>query len=135
MGSASAASRAAAEIAAAATTATRTTTAAAATAAEAAATTAATRTGTTLFRFVHAKGTAVEIGAVHALDRLRRVIRGRHGHERETARAARIAVEHQVHFRDLATLSERALEDVFGGVEGKVAYVQSGVHLSISALR
>src|SRR5688572_4697329 len=92
--------------------------AAAATAAEAAAaaaTTAATGAGTTLFSLVDAQGTTVEVGAVHLGDRLLGALRSGHRHEGEAARAAGLAVEHELGLGHVAALREETLNGLLGG--------------------
>jgi hypothetical protein len=96
-------------------TATAATAAAAAVAAAAAtptagtAATAATLAGTSLFGFVHSKGAAFEICAVHGFHRFACVIGSRHLYESKTARTSGFAVQYQLHFSDLTELGEGVL--------------------------
>src|SRR6185369_11917714 len=110
-----------ATIAAAATAAAATTTAAAATAAAAAAvaTTAATTTGAglALLGNADAERTTFEVRTVELGDRFLSVCVAAHGDEREAARTARLAVNHQLGLGHFAGLAERAQEHVLGGVE------------------
>ena len=115
---AAAAVAAAATAAAAATVAAAATAAAAteATAAPAAATEAAAAAATaaaeatapaflTGLGFVDAQRTTIEVGAVHRLDRPLGVLVIRHLDEREAARATRVAIEHDLHFRHLTAIT------------------------------
>jgi hypothetical protein len=115
---------------AAAAEATAASTAAAASTTEATTTTTAAATGAiaALLGFVHAELTTVELDAVHLRDGIFRVGIGAHHDEPEAARAAGIAVEHDLHFGDLTAVGERALQGLFGGMKRQVADVKSIVH-------
>jgi hypothetical protein len=78
--------------------------------------------------FVHAERAPVEGRAVHGLHRLCRFIGGAHGHERETARAAGLAIRHEVDVGDSSELLEGSANAVGVGVERKVSYIQTSVH-------
>ena len=136
---------AAATTAAATTTATATTTAAvaaaaavvtaAATAAVATATAAAAVTTTAaaaallaLLGFVNAEGATVERATVHTLDGLGGLLGGTHGHERKTARAARLAIGDEVDVADRSKFLERSADAISIGVERKISNVQTSVH-------
>jgi hypothetical protein len=103
--------------------------AAAATAAEAtAATAAATAALLALLGLIDAERAAVERTAIHALDRLGGFFGSSHGHEREAAGAAGLAVRNQV---DIAYCSEflECSTDAFSiGIERKISNVQTSVH-------
>jgi hypothetical protein len=113
---------------------TTTTEAAAATAAATTTEPAATAAATRLARFglVHAEGATVNERAVHALDRGRGLLIRPHGDEREAARAARLAVHHDVNVGNLAASREGFADAVARGVEGKVADVKTIAHVSLS---
>jgi hypothetical protein len=119
-----AATTAAAAVAAAATAAATATVAAAATAAAATVATAATAAATeaaaaaataaaeatapaflTGLGLIDAQRTTIEVGAVHGLDRRLGVLVIRHLDEREAARATRVAIEHDLHFRHLTAIT------------------------------
>ena len=110
---AAAATAAAATVAAAAAAATAaavaTTATAATTEAATAATTAAAEATATAFLtglgFIDAQRTTIEVGAVHGLDRRLGVLVIRHLDEREAARATRVAIEHDLHFRHLTAIT------------------------------
>ncbi len=102
-----AATTATATAAAAATAATATATTEATTAAAAAAEATTAAALTSLFGFVHAKGTAVEHGTVELRDGFLRAFGGAHLNEREAARAAGLAIDHELHFRNFAAFGER----------------------------
>jgi hypothetical protein len=101
------------------------TTAAESTAAAAAATTAALLA---LLRLVHAKRATIEGTAVHALDRLGGFFGSSHGHEREPARPAGLAVGDQVDITDGSKLLERSTDALSIGIERKISYIQTSVH-------
>ena len=118
-----------------ATTATAVTTTATTAAAVATAATAAEATATAaaaarlaLLGLVDAERATVEGAAVHALDGLRGLLGRAHGHEREAARAARLAIRDEVDVTDSAEFLE-GLADAFSiGVERKIPNVQTSVH-------
>src|SRR5262249_38151388 len=114
---------------AAATAAAATTAVAAAATAAAAATTAAAAAGLALLGLVDAQRTAVELRAVHRLDRRLCVSIRRHLDEREAARAAGVAIEHDAAALDLAAIgAERGSQGLLCGVERKIAYVETLAH-------
>jgi hypothetical protein len=105
---AAAATVAAAATAAAAATVATAATAAATEAAAAAATAAAEATAPAFLTglgFIDAQRTTIEVGAVHGLDRRLGVLVIRHLDEREAARATRVAIEHDLHFRHLTAIT------------------------------
>lgn len=113
-------------VAAAATAAAAKATAAAAAEATATATAAAARLA--LLGLVDAERATVEGAAVHTLDGLRGLLGRAHGHEREAARAARLAIRDEVDVADSAEFLE-GLADAFSiGVERKIPNVQTSVH-------
>ncbi len=90
-------------------------------------TAAATTTGTAIFTragFVDSEVTAADLLAVGCFDRGGAFGGAAHGHERETARAACGVIGHQGDFADSAVLGKEVFEVVFGGIEGKISYVQ-----------
>lgn len=95
---------------------------------------AAAATRRALLGLVDAQRTAVDVLAVDLVDRLLGLIRGAHRHEREAARTAGLAIEDDVDVRDLTVAREELADGVAGGVEGKVAYVQSGAHGSLACI-
>jgi hypothetical protein len=111
-------------------TAAATTTATAAAAAAAEATTTATLAGLALLGLIDAKGTTVEIGAVHLLDGLTRFFARCHHDETKATRTARHAVQDELRLDDLTAGLKGATEAIFGRVERQVPYVQSVVHLA-----
>src|SRR5262249_23630239 len=129
---------AAAAATAAATTATAATTpvATAATATTAAAVTAAAAAALlALLGFVHTERPSIEGRAVHALDGLGRFIGGAHGHEREAARAAGLAIGHEVDVAYSAELLECSADAVSGRVEREVSNVKTSVHRLLKLAR
>jgi hypothetical protein len=112
---------------AAAITAATTTAAAAAEAATAAATTTAATTGT-LLGDVDAQRAPFEILLVQLVERLLGALGRRHLDEAETARLASHPVEHQLDLFDFTARGELLLDQVFSGVEGQVADVQTISH-------
>jgi hypothetical protein len=106
----------------------------AAAATEAAATTAAaaTATGTTLLGLVDPERTTVEQLAVHGLDGLLGRVLGAHGHEREAAGPAGLAIEHQLDLDELTELLEGLADGVLGRVEREITYIETIVHLLTS---
>jgi hypothetical protein len=104
-----------------------TTTAAAAEAATAAATTT-TATAGTLLRDVDAQRAPFEILLVQLVERLLGALGRRHLDEAETARLAGHPVEHQLDLFDFTARGELLLDQVFSGVEGQVADVQTISH-------
>jgi hypothetical protein len=108
-------------------TATAATTTAAAEAATAAATTTAAATGT-LLRDVDAQRATFEILLVQLVERLLGALGRRHLDEAETARLASHPVEHQLDLFDFTARGELLLDQVFSGVEGQVADVQTISH-------
>jgi 3-oxoacyl-ACP reductase-like protein len=107
-------------------TAATTTTTAAAEAATAAATTT-TATGA-LLRDVNAQRASFEILLVQLVERLLGALGRRHLDEAETARLASHPVEHQLDLFDFTARGELLLDQVFSGVEGQVADVQTISH-------
>src|SRR5262249_14128328 len=71
--------------------------------------------------FVDGEIAAVEISAVECIDRVLRLFRGTHGDETKAARAARVAVHHEVCLGNGAMRREGVLEIVFGRVEREVS--------------
>jgi hypothetical protein len=121
--------------AAAVATATAATTAVATTTVATAATTAAEPTAATagaallaLLGFVDPERPAIERATVHALDRLGGFLRSSHGYERETARAAGLAVRDQVDITYGSEFLERGTDAFSIGVERKISNVQTSVH-------
>jgi hypothetical protein len=127
---AAATTAAAAIVAATAATTTPVATAAAATATTAAvaAASAATAALLALLGFVHTERPSVERLAVHALDGLGGFIGRAHGHEREAARAASLAIGHEVDVANRTELLECSADAVSGCVERKVSNIQTSVH-------
>src|SRR5690606_29466193 len=112
------------------------TTAAAAAEAAAATTTAAAAEAARALRpllgLVHPQRAAVELRAVHLLDRgLRRLRRG-HLDEPEAAGPAGLALGHQLHLDRLTELGERVAQRLLGGREGEVSHIESISHLHFS---
>jgi hypothetical protein len=111
-------------------------TTAAATAAESTATAAATTAALlALLGFIDAQRATVEGLAVHALDRLRSLFGGAHGHEREAARAAGLAIGDEVDVAYRAELLEGSANAVGGRVEREISYIQTSVHRLLEPAR
>jgi hypothetical protein len=128
---AAATTTAAAVIAAAAAAAAPITTAAAATATATVATATAAAAAAALLAllgFVHTKRSTVEGLTVHGLHGLGRFFSGAHGHEREAAGAAGLAIGDEVDVADCAELLECSANAISGRVERKVSYIETGVH-------
>jgi hypothetical protein len=106
------------------------TTATAAEATAAAAATAATATAAllALLGLIHAKRTAVECAAVHALDRLGGFFGSSHGDEREAAGATGLAIRDQVDVTYRSEFLERSADAISIGIERKVSNIQTSVH-------
>jgi hypothetical protein len=62
------------------------------------------------------------------LDGLGRFIGGAHGHEREAARAAGLAIGHEVDVANSAELLECSAHAVGGCVEREVSNIETSVH-------
>jgi hypothetical protein len=77
---------------------------------------------------VNGEVASVEVGAVHGTDGFLGFFFGAHGDESESARAAAVAIGHEVGFEDGAVRGESILEIVFGGVEGKISNKQFIIH-------
>src|SRR5262249_11899270 len=106
--------------------------ASAATAAAEAAAAAATTTALVL-RLVHLERAAAELRAVERADRVARGARLGHLHEREAARAARLAICDHGHRFDVAVTSEQISKLIFRGRERDVPYVQLLAHSLVSS--
>src|SRR5258708_4324938 len=102
-------------------TAVATTAATAAVTSAAATTVASAAAAVALFRFVHAKRTAVEHRAVHALGGLLGLLARTHHHECKTSRAPRLTIHDELHFGHFAELRKRGPERVFRGAERQIA--------------
>jgi hypothetical protein len=116
-----------------------TTTAAVATATATAATTttvtataAATAARLALLGLIHAERATVEGLAVHAFDGLGGFLGGAHRDEREAARAAGLAIGHEVDVADIPELLKRGADAIGGGVEREVSNVQTSIHRACS---
>jgi hypothetical protein len=116
---ATAATTTVAATAAAVSSAATTATAAAVSTATAAVSTAATAAAAllALLGFVDSERPTVEGAAIHTLDGLRGFFRGTHGHEREAARTAGLAIGNQVDITDGSELLERGADALSIGVE------------------
>ena len=68
---------------------------------------------------------------VQLRDRILRVLIGCHFHEREATRPARLAIPHNVHGRDIASLRKQRGEVVFIGVVGEIANIQFVAHSAL----
>jgi hypothetical protein len=73
--------------------------------------------------FVDLEVAAAEILTVGGADRLVHGIVGIHGHEREAAGLAAVAVDREVDVGHLAVLGEQVLEFLLGRLERQVAYI------------
>jgi hypothetical protein len=85
---------------------------------------AATATVVTGTRFVHGEVTAIEILAMESGDRGFAFGGAAHRDEPEAAGATAGAIHHNDGISDGAKALEGVLETVFGGVEGKISYVE-----------
>jgi hypothetical protein len=120
--------------AAATTTAVSAATAAAAISTTTAAATATAAAGRTLFTRtsdVDREGATVEFLAVEGVNGLLGFIGVGHGDETEATGATGHLVHHQVGLDDGAVCGKRVLEVVFGGVEGKISYIQFIAHVML----
>jgi hypothetical protein len=93
-----------------------------------AATVAAAAALLALLGFVHTECPSVEGRAVHTLDGLRRFLAGTHGHEREAARAAGLAIGHEVDVAHSSELLECSADAVSACVEREISNIQTSVH-------
>ena len=96
-------------------------------AAPATATTAAAATGTAIFTragFIDGEVAASDLFAVGGFDGGGAFGSAAHGHESESAGAAGRMIGHEGDFGDGPVLVEEVFEVVFGGIEGKISYVQ-----------
>src|SRR5687768_6443679 len=89
----------------------------------------------TVLGLVDAQRAAVEVGAVHLLDRRLGRLGGRHLDEGESARSPGLPLDHQLDLDDLAELGEGVTEGLVGGRERQVTYVESISHLQSPAAR
>src|SRR4051812_16567564 len=109
--------------------------AAVAAAAEAPPTAVAARAGRRLrARLVHGEVAAAELMVVQLLDRVLRVLVGRHFDEREAAGAAGRLIAHHVDAVDRADRAKQRAEILVVGVVGKVADVELSCHESVLSL-
>jgi hypothetical protein len=88
------------------------------------ATAAAARTGFHRLGFVDRQVTAVVVLAMEFLDGALAFLGAAHGHETEAARAVCFTIHDEVGFFDSSALREKLVEVLFGGLEGKISYVQ-----------
>jgi hypothetical protein len=79
-------------------------------------------------RDVNAQRASFEILLVQLVERLLGALGRRHLDEAETARLASHPVEHQLDLFDFTARGELLLDQVFSGVEGQVADVQTISH-------
>jgi hypothetical protein len=110
-------------------------TAAAAEAATTLATTEAAASRTVFLRtgFIDGELTATEFGTVHLFSGILGFFSRAHGHESETARAARHTIEGDVNVSNGAKLFENGAQLVSGGLERQVTDVEFGtLHVMIS---
>src|SRR5688572_12171168 len=80
---------------------------------------------------VDRKRAAIEFGAIERFDGFVRFFVAAHGHETETTRTTCFAVRDQVCFGNGAVSGKGILQIIFGGVEGKISYVQFVIHFSV----
>jgi hypothetical protein len=73
--------------------------------------------------FVNRERTAIEVIAVQLFSSGFGFFSGAHGHESETAGAARFTIRGDENVGNAAELFEGRAEHVFGGLEGKISYV------------
>jgi hypothetical protein len=98
-------------------------------------TAAAAATGTAIFTragFVDREIATADLLAVGGFDSGIAFGGAAHGHERETAGAAGGVIGHESDFGDGAVLIEEVFEVVFGGIEGKISYVQFHMMVGLS---
>src|SRR5262245_47339927 len=100
------------------------------TAAAVAATAATTTAAALVLRLVHAQAPAAHVGSVESANRVGRVARVFHLHEREAPRSPCLAIHDHVHGRDLPVRLKERTQVALGGAEGKVSYVQFLAQLS-----
>jgi hypothetical protein len=84
-------------------------------------------TGTARFHrlgFVDGQVTTVMVLAMQGVDGLLAFFGAAHGDETEAAGAVGFTIHDQVGFSDGAVLSEKLVQVLFGGLEGKISYVQ-----------
>ena len=95
--------------------------------AAAAAATGVFATGTARFHgfgFVDGQVTSVMVLAMKGVDGALAFFGAAHGDKTEAAGAAGFPIHDQVGFSDGAVLSEKLVQVLFGGLEGKISYVQ-----------
>jgi hypothetical protein len=76
------------------------------------------------FGFVNGQVAAVMVLAVKGVDGALAFFGAAHGDKTETAGAAGFPIHDQVGFSDSAILSEKLVQVLVGGLEGKISYVQ-----------
>ena len=84
-------------------------------------------TGTARFHgtgFVDGQVTTIVVLAMQGVDGLLAFFGAAHGDETEAAGAVGFAIHDQVGFGDRAVLGKEGVEVLFGGLEGKISYVQ-----------
>src|SRR5262245_39053168 len=89
----------------------------------------------TLFRLVDAQVAAIEVATVHLGDRATRFFVAAHADEREAARAAGLAVEHELDLGHVADLTECVLNLGLGGLKREIADVESIAHFDCLSFR
>jgi hypothetical protein len=92
---------------------------------------AAARTAARFHRlgFVDGQVATVVVASMERLDGLLALFRVAHGDETESTGAIGFAIHDQVGFFDGAILSEKLVQVLFGGLEGKISYVQFHIFL------
>ena len=78
--------------------------------------------------YINSEIAPVQISAIHGTDGFLGFFFSAHGDESESARAAALAIGHEVGFEDGAVRGESVLEIVFGGVEGEISDKQFIIH-------
>jgi hypothetical protein len=73
----------------------------------------------------------VQAGAIQGIHGFLGFFLGAHGDESESARAAAVAIRHEIGFEDRAVRGESVLQIIFGGVEGEISDKQFVIHAVI----
>lgn len=82
--------------------------------------------------FIDSQAAAIEVALMQAVHGGMALRGAAHRHKAEPSGAAGLAIDHDLGIRDGAKRSERILQVVLGGIEGKISYVESHSELMVN---